>query len=131
MSFTFTTEYELGGWWNTNWLYRKNIIIKHEIIEDSLTNYPILIDITSIDLKNNAQPNGDDIVFTNNEGDQIFDHEIEYYDSSNGHLTAWVKIPTLSSNIDTPIYLITEIQLQKTCKIPQTPGTVISEQFYI
>lgn len=44
---------------------------------------------------------GFDIIFTSDsDGDNVLDHEIEYYDPSTGELVAWVKIPTLSNNTD-------------------------------
>jgi hypothetical protein len=36
---------------------------------------------------------------------QKLSHEIEYYNSSTGHLTTWVNIPFLSSTTDTIIYM--------------------------
>ena len=51
-----------------------------------------------------AQTDGDDFVITN--VDQVkLDHEIESYDSSTGHLIAWVNVPTLSSSSYTTLYL--------------------------
>ena len=39
------------------------------------------------------------------DGVTILDHEIEDYDSTNGDIVAWVKIPSLSSSVDTDIYM--------------------------
>ena len=32
-TFTFTTETEVVTWWNTGWLYRKNITIDHTTVD--------------------------------------------------------------------------------------------------
>ncbi|MEM2779950.1 MAG: DUF2341 domain-containing protein [Candidatus Bathyarchaeia archaeon] len=89
-------------WWNLNWNFRKVVTIHH--VNDTLLDFPILIDVTDVDLKNKAQPDIDDVVFIGNDGSKLA-HEIEYYDSSTGRLIAWVKIPYLSSSEDTIIYM--------------------------
>ncbi|MHA2069598.1 MAG: DUF2341 domain-containing protein, partial [Candidatus Thorarchaeota archaeon] len=48
---------------------------------------------------------GDDILFTDSSATTQLDHEIEKYDHTAGDLTAWVRIPTLSSSTDTVIYM--------------------------
>ena len=86
------------------WHYYKIITINHEKIEADLNDFPVLISITDNDLKDKAQSDGDDIAFTDELGTQL-DHEIESYDSTNGNLIAWVNIPSISSSIDTQIYM--------------------------
>ncbi|MGB9614684.1 MAG: DUF2341 domain-containing protein, partial [Fervidobacterium sp.] len=93
-----------NDWWNPNWIFRKQITINHTKVNASLENFPVLIDITDIDLKNKAQPDGDDIVFVG-ENNTTLNHEIEYYDSTSGHLIAWVKLPSLSSETDTIFHM--------------------------
>jgi len=102
-TYTFTTQ-DFSPWWNPEWQYRKTIIIDHTKTNTDLSDFPILIDITDNDLKTKAQTNGQDIAFTDSNGIQL-NHEIEQYDSSTGHLTAWVKIPLLSSKTDTKLYM--------------------------
>jgi hypothetical protein len=93
-----------GPWWNTSWNYRKEITIDHTKVFSTNTNFPLLIQITDTDLKLKAQSDGKDIAFTDKNGIQL-NHEIEKYNSTTGELTAWVKIPTLSSTQDTTLYL--------------------------
>jgi len=92
------------NWWNPNWNFRKKITINHEKVSATITNFPMLIDMTDLDLVNKAQFYGDDIVFVSADNVTL-DHEIEYFDSSVGRLVAWVRIPLLSSNEDTVIYM--------------------------
>ena len=91
-------------WWNTNWNFRKTITIDHTKVSGVLQNFPVLINITDDDLANKAQSDGDDIVFTDNNGVQ-FSHEIEFYNNNDGHLVAWVNIPLLSPASDTTLYM--------------------------
>jgi hypothetical protein len=88
-----------------NWLYRKPITINSSKVTGNLTDYPMLISIVDSDLKEKAQGSGNDIVFTEKDGRTKLDHEIESYDVTNGELTAWIRIPYLSSIEDTKIYM--------------------------
>jgi hypothetical protein len=92
------------GWWNSNWIYRKEIVIDHTKVDGNLDNFPVLISITDADLAADAQDDGDDIAFTDNNGTQLC-HEIENFNGSNGTLIAWVRVPTLHDNENTVIYM--------------------------
>ncbi|TFF93765.1 DUF2341 domain-containing protein, partial [Candidatus Thorarchaeota archaeon] len=85
-----------------NW---KSITIDSTKVAEDLTDFPVLIDITDTDLKNDVQADGDDIAFVIN-GQQV-PHEIEMFDQDSGpteaHLVAWVLVPSLSSTVDTTI----------------------------
>jgi len=95
MTYTFTTESEPE-------IKRKALTINHSLVAANLVNFPVLIDITDSDLASEAQPDGSDIYFTDS-GDVQLSHEIELY--SAGHLVAWVKVPSLSSSVDTTLYM--------------------------
>jgi hypothetical protein len=60
-------------------------------------------DAWTIEIK--PQPGGGDIVFTASDGATPLSHEIEQYDGTTGKLTAWVRVPTLSSTTDTVLYM--------------------------
>jgi len=92
-------------WWNTGWGYRKEIVIDHEMVDASLTNFPVLISLPSdVDLRDDAQPDGDDIAFTD-DGDNQLAHEIEYFDGGTGELVCWVNVTSVSSTINTTLYM--------------------------
>ncbi len=89
------------AWHNTAWVHRKIITIDHTQVDADLTNFPVLINLTSdSDLAAKAQDNGDDILFTDSDGTKL-NHEIELFDGSNGQLIAWINVPVLSSTTDT------------------------------
>jgi hypothetical protein len=94
-----------SGEFYEGWSYRKKITIHSSKVEDDLTDFPVLIGITDTDLKNKAQSDGDDIFFTASDGKTKLDHEIESYISATGELIAWVRIPSLSSTVDTVFYM--------------------------
>ena len=97
-----------------------SIVIDHDKVSDDLTNFPVLIDLTDVNLSSRAQSDGDDFVFTDYNGYQL-NHEIEYYDNSSGHLIAWVNVTNLSSNTDTNLYLYYGNQ---TCENQENPEDV-------
>lgn len=92
------------GWWNFDWHYSKKITINHNLVEENLTNFPLLITNTSLDFLH-AQPDGDDFVFVGSTNTTPYAHEIESYNSTTGELLAWVKIPFLSRTMDTVLYM--------------------------
>jgi len=87
--------------------YYKEITVDHTKVSgpSDLINFPVLISIIDSDLHDYAQPDGDDIAFSN--GTFWLDHEIELfnksYNSTHARLVAWVRIPSLSPSIDTII----------------------------
>ncbi|UCE74580.1 MAG: DUF2341 domain-containing protein [Methanomassiliicoccales archaeon] len=88
-----------------SWLYRKTITIDSSQVESDLSNFPVLISTTDLDVKSKARVDGYDIAFTASDGKTKYYHEIENYDSATGELTAWVNITSLSSSSDTNIYM--------------------------
>jgi hypothetical protein len=104
-TFYFTTErVTVMNPFSNGWNYRKKIEINHNIIDCNLTNFPILINISDVDLNLKAQSNGNDIVFMDGDGiANVLSHEIEYYDS--GNLTSWVNITDLREYENTTIYM--------------------------
>ncbi len=64
----------------------------------------MLIDIDDGSLLSLVQDDGDDIAFTDYAGTQLA-HEIEHYDPATGELVAWVNVPSLSSTLDTSLYM--------------------------
>ena len=99
-----------GGHPLDDWAHRRMLTISAAAVEapdseGTLSDVPVLIS-TPADalLAATAQADGDDVLFTADDGLTVLAHEIEHYDDT-GRLVAWVKIPLLSENIDTSIYL--------------------------
>ncbi|MFW9784910.1 MAG: DUF2341 domain-containing protein, partial [Candidatus Heimdallarchaeota archaeon] len=87
----------------------KTITIDHKQVSGTggLKNFPVLISILDSDLHNDVQSTGNDIAFANNTS--WLDHELELfqqdYSSTQAKLVAWVRVPSLSTSLDTIIYL--------------------------
>ena len=99
------------AWYNSTWKYRKKITIDHTKVSGDVTNFPLLVSTIDTDLRDItsggfvAQNDGGDMVFTESDGITALNYELEKYVSSNGTVVAWVKIPALSSTVDTDMYL--------------------------
>jgi len=85
--------------------YKKDITIDHLDVVSDLTDFPVLISIIDSDLKDGVLSGGNDIAFTI-DGVRL-EHEIELFDQdyspTEAKLVAWVKVPNLSSTVDTVI----------------------------
>jgi len=87
-----------AGWYSSSWTYRKLITFNDGLIDGTLKNFPVLISITDTDLKNDAQPDGDDIFFVDYYNDNKLHHEIERYNSTTGELIVFVNMTKISSS---------------------------------
>ncbi len=93
--------------WYKGWGYRQKLTIDYNYVSTNLVDFPILITETNIaaNLFNNALANGDDILFTSDDGNTKLSHEIESYDAVDETMAAWIKIPSLSATNNTDIYV--------------------------
>ena len=91
---------------NEGWNFRKKITIDHFKVAGDLSDFPMVISLEDSDLAAKAQDDGDDILFMDGSGvsNRLF-HEIEFYNSSNGELVAWVNVDELSGSSDTDLYI--------------------------
>jgi hypothetical protein len=101
-----------GAWYSSSWGHRTAITIDHsKVITTNHTDFPVLINTTNPDWKHTGSgghvgnTDGSDILFTSDDGTTKLKHEIERYTSSTGELIAWVKVPTLSTSVDTVLYI--------------------------
>ncbi|MFC1504082.1 DUF2341 domain-containing protein [Spirochaetota bacterium] len=96
----------IHAWYDTNWYHRKSIEIDPGMVHGVLTNFPWLVAMTNdADLALCVKANGEDILFTLGDGTNVMPHQIESYDNTVGSLFAWVKIPLLSKNINTKLFM--------------------------
>lgn len=89
------------------------LTIDHDQVSGSinLTDFPMLVDITFSGLMTIGNggdvesSDGYDIIFIGDDSTSVLDHEIELYDPSEGRIIMWVRIPILSYDEDTIIYI--------------------------
>ena len=90
---------------NSSWLARRKITFDNSALSGSLTNFPVLVSVTSSQINYaKTQNRGQDIRFVDADGTTALSYEIEKWDES-GTSLIWVKVPTLSNNNTDYIYM--------------------------
>ena len=93
-------------WNDCGWSYRKAITIDYMKVSADQTDFPVLISLISDPgLAAHAQASGSDILFTLSDETTKIPHRIETYTGTTGALVAWVKVPSLSSSVNTLLYM--------------------------
>lgn len=96
---------ETGSWLaQGTWGARKQIAVDADLVSFDATDFPLLVEVIDVELQAGALASGTDIVFTDADGTTRLDHVIEAWDASTGTLSAWVKVPLLSSTTDTQLF---------------------------
>ena len=92
---------------------QRTLTIDHTKVPSTQSNFTVLVSLTDPALKtianggHVANANGYDIGFyADSGGTTKLKWEVEKYDGTTGNLIAWVKIPSVSSSIDTVFYLM-------------------------
>ena len=76
------------NWWDSDWGFRKLITINSSQVNCDLSNFPVLINITDVDLRDYAQDDGEDIAFIwFADNTTKLNHEIEFFDDATGELS--------------------------------------------
>ena len=100
-----------AAWYDNNWTYRKKITVQSSLVASDQVSFPVLINTTDTDWKDIlnsgkvGKSNGGDILFTSSNGTSKLSHEMEIYNPSTGQVVAWVNVPSVSSSVDTEIYI--------------------------
>ena len=92
--------------WLSGWSYRKLITIDHTKIDETLTDFPVLVKLTSSNFDfSKALSTGYDIRFTSDNGTTLLKYERERHDQANSLAEYWVKVPSISNTSPTNFYL--------------------------
>ncbi|OQB04692.1 MAG: hypothetical protein BWY19_01191 [bacterium ADurb.Bin212] len=97
-----------AAWYAPDWDYRQQITIDHtKVANTDQTDFPVLIKITDENnpIFDNTQADGDDILFTGSDETTKLSHEIETLDATSHQFWAWVKVPSLSHDSNTILYM--------------------------
>lgn len=94
-----------GDWYDAAWSYRREITIDYTKVPADQTNFVVYFAINTTDnLFSNANADGSDILFTEDDGMTLLPYDLELYDSGTENMTAWVRME-LSSSVDTTFYM--------------------------
>jgi len=112
-------------WWDYDWNQRLELTINHTLIDDTLTNFPVLVYIDEDEVNwGDVQNNLDDIRFTGNELNEL-DFEIDSF-TLNWDVWFWVRLPEVSSSIDTYFFMYFD---NKFCVSGENAEAVWDENF--
>src|SRR5439155_310959 len=92
---------------------QRSMTIDHTKVPSTQSNFTVMVNVTDPALKtvanggHVANANGYDIGFyADSGGTTKLKWQVEKYNGTTGNLIAWVKIPSVSSSIDTVFYLM-------------------------
>jgi hypothetical protein len=105
--------------------WEKPITIDPSKVAGPLADFPVWIDLVDAQVAARAQPSGKDLFFTASDGTPLA-YEIQRWDAPGQHLTAWVRVPQLSSTSATVLYLRYG---DPSAATPPSPATVFSSSF--
>lgn len=96
-----------GNWYDPAWSKRLLVTIEGDYIGEELINFPvcIMIDDEESPVFTGAKSDGQDILFTLNDGITKLPHEIDYYSASEHQAIFWVSIPVLEMSVDFELYM--------------------------
>lgn len=93
-------------WWDDSWTRRRNIVIDHDKINGDLQDFTVTVFLDGSNFGfSDAKSDGTDIRFVNASHNEEFDYEIEKWDSANEEAIIYVKIPFISSALNTTFYI--------------------------
>jgi hypothetical protein len=85
---------------DSQWTSRRLIEINSGQITGTLNEFPVLVKLSNDNSIKTTSMNVDasgvptDVIFTDIDGKNIYKHQIEYFNKTNGDFIAWVRIPT-------------------------------------
>jgi len=94
------------GWYDSGWLYRKEVTIDNTSNSNNLTDYQVKVTLNSTNFDfSKAKSDGADIRFTDDDGTTLLNHWIEKWDTSGEEAILWVKVPSIPASSNKTIYL--------------------------
>ena len=93
---------------NTAFTFRRRITLKKDHIDANLTNFPLKVSFSGdASIGAACRADGYDVIFTSEDGTTALKFEREYFNISGGLATGvfWVKVPAVSKNGTTAIYM--------------------------
>ena len=80
----------------SGWQYQREITIQ-ENSGETLRDYQVLVELSGSDFPEEAQPDGDDVRFTDADGVNL-GYWIEEFDPGSKRTKIWVKVPLIPAN---------------------------------
>ncbi len=96
-----------GVWYDNNWGYRKAVNISASAIDETLSDYPVYIDLSDFDATffTNVQADGSDIRITTSDGTTEIPYELTAIGTTLQTGEMYLKAPNISSTTNTTFYV--------------------------
>lgn len=92
--------------WLSGWTNRRQLTIMGTLIDQPLTDFPVLVKLDSSFFDfSKAKSDGADVRFTGFDGVTLLKYEIERWDGVGGKAEIWVRMASVSSPADTSFYI--------------------------
>ncbi len=90
---------------NSSWLNRRKITFNNSASSANLTNFPVLVQLTSANIDyNKTKANGADLRFVDADGTTALSYQIETWNTS-GTSNIWVRVPQVNNTTTDYIYM--------------------------
>jgi hypothetical protein len=87
-----------GGWWDSNWNFRKKLTFDNSAQSENLDYFPVLVNLSSSNfVYSKAKTDGTDLRFIDADGTTELDYHIEDWDSS-GYSYVWVEVSQIDGS---------------------------------
>ncbi len=99
-----------AAWFDTNFNYKRRIVIQSSQVDADVSDFPVLLTEANLDANffSHVQKStvaDMDIIFTNAAEDTELDREVVVFSTGPNQLEVWVKVPNVSSTVNTDIYV--------------------------
>src|SRR3990172_7660722 len=93
-------------WYDSDWLKARKITIDQTDIDTAdLTNYPLYVNMTLVNVGTDSQADCDDFVFVDSTNVTKLDHEIETCSDADNWAEFWVEVPIVDFDADTILFM--------------------------
>jgi len=97
--FFYRSRITEAAWYDNSWHYRKQLTFNNADQSDNLTDFPVMVKLTSSNfLFSKAKSSGEDVRFTDSDGETLLKYEIEKWDADNEEAIIWVKVPQIDGS---------------------------------
>ncbi|HNT00019.1 MAG TPA: DUF2341 domain-containing protein [Polyangiaceae bacterium] len=93
-----------ADWGDLQWRFRRLITVPNKLVDETLSGFPLLVTVVDPSLAAHVTSSAD-FRFTLGGSTTVLAHEIVSWNSENGALVAWVRLPALSALFDTKILM--------------------------
>jgi hypothetical protein len=97
-------------WLDLDWRDRYELTMNNSASAENLGNFPVMVHLNAANFDfGRAQPQGQDVRFTDSDGTTLLSYEIEKWDAPNQQAWLWVNVPQVDAgSTDDNIYLYSQ-----------------------